>query len=95
MVMARKRRAPNYTGALAQPIYLEDYYKFAGGLGQPIRERDIAAIRERAEEKMRLLFKHYKIDPNDEQSWQKLARSLALAHVPGLQLVVREELGSD
>jgi hypothetical protein len=93
MVMARKRRAPNYTGALAQPIYLEDYDKFAGGLGQPIRERDIAAIRERAEEKMRLLFKHYKIDPNDEQSWQKLARSLALAHVPGLQLANRPKRG--
>src|SRR5262249_61370915 len=42
--MARKRRAPNYTGALAQPIYVEDYYKFTGGLGQPIQAPDIAAI---------------------------------------------------
>jgi len=26
-----------------------------------------------------LLFEHYKIDPSDEQSWQKLAMSLAFA----------------
>jgi hypothetical protein len=91
--MARKRRAPNYTGALAQPIYPEDHYKFTGGLGQPIWEPDIAAIRTRAVEKMRLLFEHYKIDPSDEQSWQKLAMSLALAHVPGLQFANRPKPG--
>jgi hypothetical protein len=93
VVMARKRRAPNYTGALAQPIYLEDHYKFTGGLGQPIREPDVAAIGKRAVEKMRLLFEHYKIDPSDEQSWQKLAMSLALAHVPGLQFAKRPKPG--
>jgi hypothetical protein len=86
VVMARKRRAPEYTGALAQPIYLEDFYKFTGGLGQPIQETDVAAVGKRAVEKMRLLFEHYKIDPNNEQSWQELALSLALAHVPGLQV---------
>jgi hypothetical protein len=91
--MARKRRAPNYTGALAQPIYLEDHYKFTGPLGQPIQETDVAAIEKRAVEKMRLLFEHYKIDPSDEQSWQKLARSLALAHVPGLQSAKRPKRG--
>jgi hypothetical protein len=91
--MARKRRAPNYTGALAQPIYVEDYYKFTGGLGQPNRELDIDAIRKRAAEKVRLLYKHYKIDPSDEQSWQKLAMSLALADVPGLQLANRPKSG--
>jgi hypothetical protein len=93
MVMARKRRAPNYTGALAQPIYLEDYYKFTGPLGQPIWGPDIAAIRKRAAKKMRLLFKHYKIDPSDEQSWQNLAMSLVRAHVPGLQIVPRPKPG--
>ena len=62
--MTRKRRAPNYTGALAQPIYVEDYYKLTGGLGQPNRELDIDAIRKRAAEKVRLLYKHYKIDPS-------------------------------
>ena len=77
--MARKRRAPNYTGALAQPIYLEEHYTFTGGLGQVTQELDVAAIRKRAVEKMRLLFEHYKIDPSDEQSWQKLAMSLAFA----------------
>jgi len=93
VVMARKRRAPNYTGALAKPICPEDHYKFTGGLGQPIREPDVAAIRKRAVKQMRLLFKHYKIDPNDEQSWQKLAMSLALAHVPGLQFAKRPKRG--
>jgi len=91
--MARKRRAPNYTGALAKPIYPEDHYKFTGGLGQPSREPDVAEISKRAAEKMRLLFEHYKIDPSDEQSWQKLAMSLALAHVPGLQFAKRPKRG--
>jgi hypothetical protein len=95
--MARKRRAPNYTGALAQPIYLEDHYKWTGRLGQPTQELDIAAIRkravEKAVEKFSLLFEHYKIDPNNEQSWQELAMSLALDHVPGLQVVNRPKPG--
>src|SRR5262249_47229705 len=90
---ARKRPLSEYAGALAQPIYPEDHYKFTGGLGQPIREPDVAAIRKRAVEKMRLLFEHYKIDPSDEQSWQKLAMRLALAHVPGLQFATRPKRG--
>jgi hypothetical protein len=93
VVMARKRPAPKYAGALAQPIYWEDHYKLTGPLGQPIRERDIAAIRERVAEKMRRLFEHYKIDPSDEQRWQKLANNLVLAHVPGLQLASRPKRG--
>ena len=40
-----------------------------------------------------LLFKHYKIDPSDEQSWQELALSLAIAHVPGLQFANRPKPG--
>ena len=91
--MARKRRAPNYTDALAQPIYLEDHYKFTGGLGQVTREPDGAAISKQAVENIWLLFKHYKIDPSDEQSWQELALSLALAHVPGLQFANRPKPG--
>src|SRR5262249_20461302 len=57
VVMARKRPAPDYTGALAEPIYLEDHYKLTGGLGQLIQEPDVAAVRKQAAEKMRLLFK--------------------------------------
>jgi hypothetical protein len=90
--MTRKRRAPNYTGALAQPIYLEDHYK-PRGLGQFIQEPDDAAIRKRLVEKVRRLFEHYKIDPSDEQRWQKLAMSLALAHVPGLHFANRPKRG--
>src|SRR5262245_30489095 len=93
VVMARKRRAPNYTGALAKPIYEEDHYKFTGGLGQPIQETDVAAIGKRAVEKMWLLFEHYRIDPSDGQRWQKLAMSLAPAHVPGLQFARRPKRG--
>jgi hypothetical protein len=93
MVMARKRRAPNCTDALAQPIYLEEHYKFTGGLGQATQELDVAAISKRAVEKFWLLFKHYKIDPSDEQGCLKLAMSLALDHVPGLQVVFREKPG--
>jgi hypothetical protein len=90
--MARKRRAPNYTGALAQPIYVEDYYK-ARGLGQPNREVDVAAISKRAVEKIWLLFEHYKIDLSDEHRWQELVMSLAAAHVPGLQFANRPKRG--
>jgi hypothetical protein len=93
VVMARKRRAHNYTGALAQPIYVEDDYKPAGGLGQLTLQPDVAAISKRAVEKIWLLFKHYEIDPSDEQSWQELALSLALAHVPGLQFANRPKPG--
>jgi hypothetical protein len=92
VVMARKRPAPKYAGALAQPIYVEDYYK-ARGLGQPNRELDTDAVKKRAAEKMRLLFEHYKIDPSDEQRWEKLAISLAFEHVPGLQLANRPKPG--
>jgi hypothetical protein len=91
--MARKRPASEYAGALARPIYLEDHYKFTGGLGQLTLEPDAAAISKRAVEKLWLLFKHYEIDPSDEQSWQELAMSLALAHVPGLQFANRPKPG--
>jgi hypothetical protein len=90
--MARKRPAPKYAGALAEPICVEDYYK-ARGLGQAIQEPDVAAISKELVEKIWLLFEHYKIDPSDEQSWQKLAMSLALAHVPGLQVANRSKPG--
>jgi hypothetical protein len=74
----RKRRAPKNADALAQPIYVEDYYK-PRGLGQVIQEPDVAAINNELVKKIWLLFEHYKIDPSDEHSWQELALSLALA----------------
>jgi hypothetical protein len=98
--MARKRRAPNYTGALAQPIYLDpDDYKYSDGLGRPPNDPDVvekkmfAMAKLQTFEKMELLFKHYEIDPNDEQSWQVLAFRLARAHVPGLQIASRPKPG--
>jgi hypothetical protein len=100
--MARKRRAPKYAGALAQPIYLDpDDYKYAGvGLGQPPYSNPNVAAKEMLEmvqtqafEKMQLLFKHYEIDPSNEQRWLALAVSLALTHVPGLQIASRPKPG--
>jgi hypothetical protein len=95
MVMARKRRppkrkrrAPKNADALAQPIYVEDYYK-PRGLGQVIQEPDVAAINNELVKKIWLLFEHYKIDPSDEHSWQELALSLALAPVRGLKVANR------
>ena len=90
--MARKRPAPKYAGALAQPIYVDQdapgYHRYP----------DVTATfkemwQTRAAEKMLLLFKHYKIDPSDEQSWEKLAIRLAFEHVPGLQVAFRPKPG--
>src|SRR5262249_20386815 len=76
VVMARKRRVPKYTGALAKPIYV-NVDQFDG-----VDE----VLRARMPEMILLLFKHYKIDPSDEQCWQELALKLAFDHVPGLRL---------
>jgi hypothetical protein len=81
--MARKRRAPTFAGALAQPIYVD--------VDQI--ERLEGVLLARVPEKIHLLFKHYKIDPSDEQSWEKLALKLALDHVPGLQLALLPKVG--
>jgi hypothetical protein len=81
--MARKRRAPTFAGALAQPIYVD--------VDQIDRLEGVLLAR--VPEKIHLLFKHYKIDPSDEQSWEKLALQLALDHVPGLQLAFRPKPG--
>src|SRR5262249_45068565 len=82
--MARKRpaRKPKYTGALAQPIYVD--------LDQLNDEDQLKEVwHTQTAENMLLLFKHYKIDPSHEQSWEKLAFQLAFDHVPGLRLALR------
>jgi hypothetical protein len=81
--MARKRPAPKYAGALAQPIYVDkDQIDRLEGMR-------LAGVRE----KIPLLYKHYKIDPSDEQRLEKLALQLAFEHVPGLQLAFRPKPG--
>jgi hypothetical protein len=84
--MARKRRrAAKYAGALAQPIYVDvDLYPEA-----TLKKM----CQTRAAKNMLLLFKHYKIDPSDEQRWERLAFQLAFDHVPGLQLAFRPKVG--
>ena len=82
--MARKRRrAPTFADALAQPIYVD--------VDQIDRLEEV--LWARVPEKIHLLFKHYKIDPSDEQSWQKLALQLAFDHVPGVRLRLRPKAG--
>jgi hypothetical protein len=85
--MARKRPAPKYAGALAQPIYVD--------MDQidPANPDSLKEMWPRAREKMRLLFEHSKIDPSDKQSWVELGLTLACEHVPGLQLVPRPKIG--
>jgi hypothetical protein len=75
VVMARKRRAPKYAGELAKPIYVD--------VDQIDRFNEVLSAR--VPEKIHLLFKHYEIDPSDEQSWVKLTLRLAFDYVPGLQ----------
>jgi hypothetical protein len=85
--MARKRRrAPKYAGALAQPIYVDVEKQYPEATLKEMCQT-------RAAENMLLLFKHYKIDPSDEQSWEKLAFQLAFDHVPGLRLAHRPKVG--
>ena len=90
--MARKRPAPKYARALAHPIYVDqdapEYHRYPD-VTETLKEM----WQTRAAEKMLLLFKHYKIDPSDEQSWQKLAFSLAFENVPGLKLAFRPKPG--
>jgi len=74
--MAPKRRARDYTVALAEQIYLH-------------RHETVDQVMARTVRKIPLLFKHHNIEPSDAQSWQKLAVRLALAHVPGLQVSMR------
>jgi hypothetical protein len=78
--MARKRRrAPTFAGPLAQPIYV--------GMDQIDRFNEVLSAH--VPEKIHLLFKHYEIDPSDQQSWVKLTLRLAFDYVPGLQFVLR------
>jgi len=76
VVMARKQRAPDYTGALAELIYLD-------------RNEIVDQALARIVQKIPLLFEHYKVNPHDKNCWQRLAIRLALAHVPGLKVSMR------
>jgi hypothetical protein len=92
--MARKRPAPKpkYTGALAQPIYVDfgllDLHRYPD-----VEEAFKEMWQTRVAEKMPLLFKHYKIDQSDELGLQRLAIILACEYVPGLRLAKRPKPG--
>ena len=79
--MARKRRAPKYAGALAEPIYVD-------AVSDETADRIMAQVAE----KIALLCTHYGIDPS-ENCWWQLAFRLACEHVPGLQISFRPKRG--
>ena len=81
MVMTQKVRSP-YSGALAKPIVRTHgigmlSYLFEGN-------KDIVR---KMNEKIPLLFRHYKITFDEPQCWRELALRLALVHVDGFQIV--------
>lgn len=63
-----------YEGLLAEPMYRPHL------LMSPSEKGDWVLLRA---SKTILLFKHFSIDPNAEDAWQRLAISLAENHVPG------------
>jgi hypothetical protein len=78
--MTQKVRSP-YSGALAKPIVRTHgigmlSYLFEGN-------KDIVR---KMNEKIPLLFRHYKITFDEPQCWRKLALRLALVHVDGFQI---------
>jgi hypothetical protein len=64
--------------------------RYSGELGTPIvgsqyaspeaRQQEIFELRE---QKLPLLFAHYRIDPKHEDAWERLALRLIVDHVPG------------
>src|SRR5262245_28863651 len=84
--MNAKKRAnkSTYTGELATPIY--EPVSLVGGLGGSKDEAEGRAQEQRLV-KMEKLFDWYSIDPDEPDAGMCLAVTLALAHVPGMQVL--------
>ncbi|MGY8679407.1 hypothetical protein Q2941_16660 [Bradyrhizobium sp. UFLA05-153] len=80
-----KRNKPPYTGELATPIY-EPIPVGPGGLGGERAEAEHRAF-ERLILKFDELFHWYSIDPEEPSAGIELAAILALAHIPGMQVL--------
>jgi|SRR5208282_1094175 len=65
-----------YEGLLAEPMYPPQLLMSAS------EKANWAVLRAT---KTLLLFKHFSIDPNGEDAWQRLAIALAANHVPGFK----------
>jgi hypothetical protein len=72
-----------YTGELATPIY--EPLGGVGGLGGSKADAERRAFEHRVL-KTEKLFDWYSIDPKGPNAWMYLAISLAVAHVPGVQV---------
>jgi hypothetical protein len=67
---------------------------YEGDLAKPIREiSDKAITYAEWVHRLYLLFSVYKIDPTEPQAFVKLAASLAINHVPGLQFDLKPHPG--
>jgi len=71
-VKREKRR--EYEGLLAEPIYRPHPLMSPSEKGDWVLQRATKTI---------LLFRHFSIDPNAKDAWQRLALALAESHVPG------------
>jgi len=94
-----KANKPLYDGALATPVPME-LPAVAAILGP--RHPDVVeamrkqnqAITDEIMAKFPMLFDHYKIPMESENSWAYLAFRLARTHVPGMQTVTRRRSGA-
>jgi hypothetical protein len=86
MSTRRKSKLAEYTGVLAEPIYLARALAHlvdpSGKLESIERDRGIKQIIA----KLPALFKWYKIDVGSKGDWMLLALELAKSHVPGMRI---------
>jgi hypothetical protein len=86
MSTRRKSKLAEYTGVLAEPIYLARALAHlvdpSGKLESIERDRGIKQLIA----KLPALFKWYEIDVGSKDEWMLLALALAKAHVPGMRI---------
>jgi hypothetical protein len=86
MSTKRKSKLAEYTGVLAEPIYLASALAHrvdpSGKLESVERDRGIKQLIA----KLPALFKWYEIEVGSKGDWMLLALALAKAHVPGMRI---------
>lgn len=93
----QKIRRRKFTGSLATPLLVENFYSTLLGHGKAevvkLRANNCSELIGSAVAKLNLLFTHYGIarTGDDAQDYKTLAWSLALDFVPGFQLAAAEK----
>lgn len=88
--MAKKAKVIDYPGDLGCPILIQ----IVDHPPRPPSSTEFGDFVNRVwHRKLSLLLSYYDIDPEDPQSWERLAFHLALAHVPGFQLELGKHPG--